>query len=280
LHTGWVITNIIVLKSKILLWGMFVREKTALITGGATGIGRRTAMLLAESGIHLVINYRKSKGKAESLAKELTEKFGTRNIAVKGDISLEVDCQQIVTEALSSFQAIDILIHNAGPYIHERTIMTDYSFDTWNYIVNGNLNAVFYLSKLLIPKMRENQWGRIITIGFDRVETAPGWIYRSAFAAAKSGTASLTKTIALEEAENGITANMVCPGDITGEWKEKEIVQSRELTDKDSPVGRPGTGEDIARVIAFLVDEKSDFITGSIIPITGGKDVLGKVFRE
>lgn len=257
-----------------------MREKTALITGGATGIGRRTAFQLAEDGVHLVINYRKNKEKAESLTNELTARFNTKNIAVNGDIAKPNDCQRIVSEACSSFSSIDILIHNAGPYIHERKLMTEYTFDEWNYLVNGNLNAVFYLSKLLIPKMRKNQWGRIITIGFDRVETAPGWIYRSAFAAAKSGAASLTKTIALEEAEHGITANMVCPGDIIGDWKEKEIVQASSMTDRNSPVGRPGTGEDIARVISFLIDEKSSFITGSIIPVTGGKDVLGKIYRD
>jgi 3-oxoacyl-[acyl-carrier protein] reductase len=124
--------------------------------------------------------------------------------------------------------------------------------------------------------MRNQKWGRIITIGYDRVETAPGWIYRSAFAAAKTGVASLTRTIAIEEAENGITANMVCPGDIINEWKESNI----EDAIGTSRIGRKGTGEDIARVIAFLIDEKSDLITGSVIPVTGGLDVLGKVFKN
>ncbi|MBS4190875.1 SDR family oxidoreductase [Bacillus sp. FJAT-49705] len=257
-----------------------MREKTALITGGATGIGKRTANQLAENGVHLVINYRTSKEKAVLLADELSRRWGTKNIAIGGDISNQDDCQRIVEESFSFFSCIDILIHNAGPYMHERKVMTEYSFEDWNYIINGNLNALFYLTKLLIPKMRENSWGRIITVGFDRVETTPGWIYRSAFAAAKSGAASLTKTIAIEEAEHGITANMVCPGDITGAWKEKDIFQAVGKTDQNTPIGRPGTGEDIARVISFLIDKKSDFITGSIIPVTGGKDVLGKVFRN
>jgi 3-oxoacyl-[acyl-carrier protein] reductase len=157
--------------------------------------------------------------------------------------------------------------------------MTDYSFEEWNYLMNGNLNAIFYLSKLIIPIMRKQNWGRIITLGYDRVETAPGWKHRSAFGAAKTGLASLTRTIALEEAEYGITANMVCPGDIVNEWKERNIADSVNRQSGSAPVGREGTGEDIARVIAFLTDEQSDFITGTIIPITGGMDVLGKAFR-
>ena len=128
--------------------------------------------------------------------------------------------------------------------------------------------------------MRKNKWGRIITMGFDRVETAPGWIYRSAFAAAKTGLASLTRTIAIEEMMNGITANMVSPGDISTEWKEKTIEQAVSSHNGLTSVGRSGTGEDIARVISFLVDENSSFITGSIIPVTGGIDVLGKALKD
>lgn len=260
--------------------GMCVREKIGLITGGATGIGRRTAFQLAEKGIHLAINYRKSRDEAEELANDLSAQFRTENIIIEGDITDSHDCEHIVSEALSAFSTVDILIHNAGPYIHGRKTMADYAIDEWNYLVNGNLNAVFYLSRLIIPQMRKNKWGRIITVGFDRVETAPGWIYRSAFAAAKSGVASLTKTIAMEEAAYGITANMVCPGDITGKWKEQDIVEAVNLIDKESPIGRPGTGEDVARVISFLIEDNSDFITGSVIPITGSKDVLGKVFKD
>jgi 3-oxoacyl-[acyl-carrier protein] reductase len=174
---------------------------------------------------------------------------------------------------------VDVLVHNAGPYIHERKKLTDYSFEEWDYLIQGNLTAVFYLSKLIIPVMRKQSWGRIITLGFDRVETTPGWIYRSAFAAAKTGLASLTRTIAMEEAEHGITANMICPGDITKEWKEKSIKESISLSGEKHSVGRLGTGEDIARVIQFLIDDRSDFITGSIIPVTGGVDVLGKALR-
>lgn len=259
---------------------MNVGKKTAFITGGATGIGRRTAVELASMGIDLVINYRNSREKAEELASELTQTYGTETHLVAGDISDYQQCCQMVDEAVKRGSAIDILVLNAGPYVHERIRMADYSFKDWQYMINGNLNSAFYLSSLLIPAMRKQRWGRIITIGYDRVESTSGWIYRSAFAAAKAGLASLTKTIALEEAENGITANMVCPGDIVGEWKEEDIHHAIGQLDDSVPIGRPGTGEDIARVISFLIDEKSDFITGGVISVTGGKDVLGKVFRN
>jgi 3-oxoacyl-[acyl-carrier protein] reductase len=254
-----------------------VNEKTALITGAGSGIGKKTAIMLAEKGFHLVINYRNSEEAAIHLANKLTVEYGTKNVAIHGDIAKKADCETLVENALSTFATIDVLIHNAGPYIHDRKKLADYTFEEWIYLLNGNLTSVFYLTKLLLPSMREKQWGRIITMGFDRAESAPGWIYRSAFGAAKTGLVSLTRTIALEEATYGITANMVCPGDITNEWKEKDIEESLEFANEVSSKGREGTGEDIARVIGFLVDEKSDFITGSVIPVTGGMDVLGKV---
>ncbi|MED2515695.1 SDR family oxidoreductase, partial [Bacillus thuringiensis] len=103
---------------------------------------------------------------------------------------------------------------------------------------------------------------------------APGWIYRSAFAAAKVGLVSLTKTVAYEEAEYGITANMVCPGDIIGDMKEATIQEARQLKEHNTPIGRSGTGEDIARTISFLCEDDSDMITGTIIEVTGAVDVI------
>lgn len=255
-----------------------MKKKTALITGGATGLGKKTACQLAKQGYQLAINYRNSNQEAILLSKELEEKFGSKIICIHGDVAIQADCTRIVETVISEFTSIDVVIHNAGPYVRERKTLTEYSFDEWNYLINGNLNAVFYLSKAIIPIMRERRWGRIITMGFERVETTPGWVYRSAFAAAKTGLASLTRTIAIEEAANGITANMVCPGDIISAWKEKGIGEA--IFSENVPVGRQGTGEDISRVISFLVDEKSDFITGSIIPVTGGLDVLGKVYSQ
>lgn len=255
-------------------------EKVAIITGGATGIGKRIAYSLASKGISIVITFRKSKKEAATLVQELREKHSVKAFAINSDASLEKDSKVLVESVMDNFGRIDLFIHNAGPYLHERRPMTEYSSKEWNDMINGNLTGFFFMAKEIIPHMRERRWGRIITLGFDRCETAPGWIYRSAFAAAKSGLTSLTKTLALEEAGNGITVNMVCPGDIIGEWKESEIDLAFKEKDTSVPIGRPGTGEDIARVIAFLCEEQSDFITGSVIPVTGGSDVLGKINKR
>ncbi|WP_064091315.1 SDR family oxidoreductase [Rossellomorea aquimaris] len=256
------------------------KDKVVLITGGSKGIGLRTANEFSKQGYTVLINYRQNDQFVHDLVHQMSETHKNKVYAIKGDISEPLECERMVNEIWRLVKSVDILIHNAGPYVKERISFDEYTPEQWNYIVNGNLNSVFYLTRLIIPKMREKKWGRIITFGYDRVETAPGWIYRSAFAAAKAGLASFTKTISIEESSNGITANMVCPGDIIGEWKEEDIEVAKEETDFSTPIGRPGTGEDLARVILFLCKDESDFITGSVIPVTGGKDVLGKVFHK
>ena len=120
--------------------------------------------------------------------------------------------------------------------------------------------------------MREQRYGRVITYGFPESATAPGWIYRAAFAAAKSGMVSLTKSVALEEAEYGITANMVNPGNIVGDNKTKWIDEA--VADDQTPVGRTGVGGDIARAISFLLAEDASLITGAILDVTGGVNVV------
>ena len=256
-------------------------KKTVLITGGVKGIGRKVAETFASQDVNIVLNYRNDEKSASKLVQELKQTNQNMVFSIQADVSRVADCQRLVdTIKEKGLRSVDILIHNAGPYINERKSMKDYSIEEWDYMINGNLSAVFYLTKFVLPMMRDQQWGRIITYGFDRIDTAPGWMYRSAFAAAKSGVASLTKTLSMEEAGNGVTVNMVCPGDIRGDWKEKRITEAISETDHETPIGRPGTGEDIARTIAFLCDPGSDFITGAIIPITGGKDVLGKIYRQ
>jgi 3-oxoacyl-[acyl-carrier protein] reductase len=256
------------------------KDKSVLITGGSKGIGSQAAIEFSKNGYIVFINYRSDEGHANDFVQHLRDIYNNEVFAVKGDVSLPDDCEKMAAVINEKCDGIDILIHNAGPYVKERKTFDEYSPEEWNYIVNGNLNSVFYLTRGMIPRMREKKWGRIITFGYDRVETSPGWIYRSAFAAAKAGLASFTKTISIEEAKNGITANMVCPGDIIGEWKEDEIVHAQKREDPTTPVGRPGTGQDVARVVEFLCREESDFITGAVIPVTGGKDVLGKVFHK
>lgn len=248
-----------------------MNRKVALITGGATGIGHRIVKEMAKHQFDLIINYRSNEQEAKALAAFVEKYYQVKTLCVKGDVANIDDVNEIVDRSLGAFATIDVLINNAGPFVFEYKSLVDYELDEWNYMVNGNLSAVFYLAKRIVPIMRQNKWGRIINFGYHLAETAPGWTQRAAYAAAKTGLVSLTKSLAIEEAPHGITVNMVNLGDIVHPWKEASIQDVAGLDSNNTPIGRLGTGEDIARVVEFLTQERSDFITGAVIPVTGGK---------
>lgn len=252
---------------------MELQGKTALITGSAKGLGKRTALELAGQGCNIVLNYVRSEDEALSLKAEL-EGLGVRATAIRADISSEEDVNRLAEQATAWSGGIDILINNAGPFIRERKRFADYERADIVRMLNGNLVGVMLLDYLLLPGMRRRRWGRIIHFGFGHAGEARAWPHRAAYATAKTGLVSFTKTLAVEEAESGITVNMICPGDIRGAYKEKSIGEVEGVTDEESPRGRPGTGEDVARVIAFLCAERSDFLTGNIIDVTGGFDPI------
>lgn len=245
----------------------------AVITAGSKGLGRKVTERFLKDGCSVTVSYRSDLAKVEELKKEW-EPFSEQLQFVQGDISKKEDIERIIHKAMDRFGRIDYLINNAGPYIFERKKLVDYKEEEWYEMINGNLSSVFHFLKLTIPIMRDQHFGRIVTYGFQDAEQTPGWMYRSAYSAAKVGLVSLTKTVALEEAEFGITANMVCPGDIVGDMKEADIEIARKVEDTHTPVGRPGSGEDIARIIAFLCEEDSDLITGSVISASGGVRVV------
>lgn len=247
----------------------------ALITAGTKGLGFKVTERLLEEGYSLTVSYFRDLERVRMLEKRW-EAYLDRLQFVQADITNAKDIKHLVNEAHKRNKRIDALILNAGPYVFERKRLLDYSTDEWYEMIEGNLSSMFHFAKAVVPIMREQKYGRIVTYGFQGANGAPGWIYRSAYAAAKVGLVSLMKTLALEEAENGITVNMVCPGNILGEMKEATIEYSRKFHDANTPIGRSGTGEDIARVVAFLCEQSSDLITGSVIEVTGGVDVINR----
>jgi 3-oxoacyl-[acyl-carrier protein] reductase len=247
--------------------------RTALVTGSAKGLGRRTALELAASGCNVAINYVTSREEAGRLVLDI-ERMGRRAYAVHGDIAKADDAIRLVSEVENKLGGIDILVNNAGPFIRERRLFADYRPEDIHYLMNGNLVGTMLMDHRVLPGMRSRQWGRIIHFGFGHASEARSWPHRAVYAAAKVGLVSFTKTLAVEEAANGITVNMICPGDIRGGNKEKSIVDVEGILDDESPRGRPGTGEDVARMIAFLCLPESDFITGNTIDVSGGLDPI------
>jgi 3-oxoacyl-[acyl-carrier protein] reductase len=251
--------------------GSLVTAKVAWVTGGIRGLGVMIAKGLAADGYDLVLNYRSSREAGERLAEEIRA-LGRRVLLVQGDVSQREDVRSIAAQIRREWGRLDVLVCAAGPFLFRRIPLLDLTDEQWREMVDGNLSGVFYCVKETVPMMRKQEWGRIVTFGFPEVEHAPAWEGYSAYAAAKAGLVSLTRTLAREEAPNGITVNMVCPGDIRHPYKEAPISAAAGKKDPRNPVGRPGTGEDLARVIRFLAHPDSDFITGAVIPVSGGFD--------
>lgn len=245
----------------------------AIVTAGTKGLGRKVTESLLHEGYSVTVNYRSDEQAVETLKAAFKEQIDRLSF-VKGDVTDRHDMEILVDRAVEQFGRVDLLICNAGPYVFERKKLADYTDEEWYEMVDGNLNSAFHLFRKAIPVMRKQHFGRIITYGFQASDHTPGWLYRSAFAASKTALTSLTKSVAIEEAEFGITANMVCPGKILGEMKESAISDARKQPDDETPVGRSGTGEDIARTVLFLAGEESDMITGAVLEVTGGLDVL------
>jgi len=246
--------------------------KKALITGSAKGLGKRTAIELAKEGCHIMLHYLASEREVIQL-KEKLEDYEIEVRLVKADICTLEGVQAIV-EAIEAWDGVDILINNAGPFVRERKLFQEYDESTIISLVQGNLLSVMLLNHRALPYMRKKGWGRIIHFGFGHANEARAWPHRAVYASAKTALVSFTKSLAVEEAQFGITVNLIGPGDIKGEFKEKSIDEVLHQSDFESPVGRPGTGEDVARVIVFLCDEKSSYLTGNVIDVTGGFDPI------
>ncbi|MDT8859398.1 SDR family oxidoreductase [Alkalihalobacillus sp. MEB130] len=245
----------------------------AFITAGTKGLGVQVTEALLKKGYSVTVTYRSDQKAVTALKEKWSHYEGVLHF-VQADVTKKEDIDRAVALAMEKFNRIDLLINNAGPYVFERKKLVDYEETEWYEMIEGNLSAVYHLLRKIVPIMREQQFGRIVTYGFQGANSAPGWIYRSAYAAAKVGLVSLMKTVSIEEAEYGITANMVCPGNILGSMKEATIEEARKQHDSETPIGRSGTGEDIARSILFLCDENADMVTGTVLEVTGGVDVI------
>ncbi|WP_390622055.1 SDR family oxidoreductase [Numidum massiliense] len=252
--------------------------RVAIVTGSSRGLGKKTALALAADGFRIVVNYRDD---AEAAADVVTDirADGGEAMAVKADVTKRENVQQLVAQVMAAWQRIDVLVNNVGPFMRERKRFAAVTAAETDVLLDGNLRSALDLVREVLPHMRHNGWGRIVQFGFGRAVEAPAWPDRAVYAAAKVALVSFTKSLAVEEAPYGITVNMICPGDIVGANKEKDIADVRHLTDPEAPRGRPGAGEDVARVVRFLCEENADFLTGNIINVTGGLDVIHPVSK-
>lgn len=244
---------------------MELEGKVSLITGSSRGIGRATAIALAEAGSDVVVNYHSNETAASEVV-EAVKKFGIRAIAIKADVGNSQQTSDMVDQALDAFGPIQILVNNAG-ITRDRSFMK-LSADQWREVLLVNLDGAFNLTSKLLPQMVESQWGRIVNMS--SIVAQMGNFGQSNYAVAKGGLIAFTKSLAREVAHKGVTVNAIAPGFIRTDMTSSVPDHAIELVKKLTPMGRLGEPEEVARAVRFLASPESSFITGQVINVNGG----------
>ncbi len=252
--------------------------KTAVITGSNSGIGLGIAQELAKAGAHVVLNSFTDRAEDHALAEEIAKETGVKARYIQADMSKGDECRRLIEEA----GVCDILINNAG--IQHVAGIPDFPVEKWDAIIAINLSSAFHTTAVALPMMRKAGWGRVVNIASAHGLTASP--YKSAYIAAKHGIVGLTKTTALETAEEPITANTICPGYVLTPLVEsqipdtmKEYDMSREEVIKNVMLKRQpskefATVEQMGGTTAFLCSDAAAQITGTAISVDGGWTAL------
>ena len=238
-------------------------SKVALITGATRGIGKQIAITLAKESYDIAINYRTENDDLKS-TKEEVEKNNVKCLAVKGDVAVFEDCEKFVEDVIKEFGNIDVLVNNAG--ITKDTLLMRMKKEDFESVIDTNLVGTFNVTKNVISHMLKARSGRIINIS--SVVGVSGNAGQTNYAASKAGIIGFTKSLAKEVASRNILVNAPCfiETGMTDVLKD-EIKQDIE---KNIPLKRIGTPQDVANVVKFLASEDSSYITGQVLHVDGG----------
>jgi len=250
-----------------------LQGRAAFITGASRNIGRAIALAFAAEGADLVLNTRVNRDELEAVAEEC-RKAGVRAVPVLGDIADAAAVEAMVAQGLAELGAIDVLVSNAA--IRPHKAISETSLDDWHRVMGVNLHSAFYLSRAVVPGMKERRRGSIIALGGQSAIT--GRSNTAAVTAAKSGLLGLVRALAAELGPFGIRANMVIPGFIDTERRYAEwYPEFRQAPPgapeqlKEIPLRRLGLPEDIADACVFLASDASAYITGDTLRVMGGR---------
>jgi 3-oxoacyl-[acyl-carrier protein] reductase len=238
--------------------------KTALVTGGGRGIGKAIVLELAGQGADVVVSDIDLVS-AEQTADEV-QKMGVRSIAVKADVSKAEDVEAMVQKSIEAMGKIDILVNNAG--ITRDTLLMRMEEKDWDLVLSINLKGAFLCTKAVVRPMMKQRSGKIVNIA--SVVGLMGNAGQANYAASKAGLIGLTKATAKEVATRNIQVNAVAPGYIETDMTAHLPQEAKDAFLGQIPMKRPGTPQDVAKVVTFLSSPASDYITGQVIPIDGG----------
>ena len=245
--------------------------KVALITGGASGIGRATAVRLAGEGAAVAIADINDQAAAEACHR--VEDAGGRALCIHADVTVAAACEEMAGAAAERFGRLDVLVTSAG--VGAGGSVVEITEDEWDRVVDLDLKAVYLSSKAAIPRMRQAGGGAIVHVA--SIGGLRGRWGAASFSAAKGGVVNLTRCMALHHAREHIRVNCVCPGVIetplTRRWLSDPETRARQVA--AHPMGRLGRPEEVAAAIAFLAGDDASFITGAILTVDGGHVAAG-----
>lgn len=248
---------------------MNLAGKCAVITGGSGGIGGAIAWRLAELGAHVAVGYHRSRRKAEEIAAAIKAAGGI-GVAVGADLTTPEGPERLVDQAREALGAVDILVHAAGIELYRLVDETQY--EELRQVLDVHLAAAFSAVRRALPDMIRRGWGRIVMVGSIWGEV--GAAGEVAYSAAKAGLTGLTKALAKETARTGVTVNAVAPGVIDTGMNGGFSPEERAALLARIPVGRFGSGDDVAKAVAFLASDEASYVTGHVLWVTGGFDPL------
>lgn len=240
-------------------------HKTALITGASRGIGRATALTLAENGYHLILNCRQNASLLEDLKSFIEMRYPVTCMAYVGDLGDYHEVFGLFEEIQQRYHSLDVLVNNAG--ISHVGLLTDLSPDEWDRLLQTNLSSAFYTCKCAIPMMLEKKCGKIINIS--SVWGVAGASCEAAYSATKGGLNALTKALAKELAPSNIQVNAIACGYIETDMNCFLSQEEKEMLLEEIPAGRFGRPEEVAKLILDLCTE-NEYLTGQIIQLDGG----------